>query len=264
LQRLPVQAGIAVRDRGKFDADLRSSAELFNLFAGPFAQQSLRAENGVAPVRVQFDLDSRVARKVNESRMPGEKPVTPTLYYAHAGAGFYTAFREGALRTQIDRVLARRDERKPAAKETIPINDSLYLSAGAAVRGRDAVRFILEWETNRRAVHNCAAWYPLFRCGLIPETASGRKRQELAAQYLGYVPVSAEKAVYVYDPIRDEVVNRRHGSLRRPELQTSGIDEVSPLGLLLARFARVRVDLRLDEKTICTVLSTAREGLDLH
>src|SRR5262249_50422816 len=101
---------------------------------------------------------------------------------------------------------------------------------------------------------------PLFRCGLVSDTLPNQERQALAAHYLGYVPVSAERAPYVYDPVRDEVVNRRHGSLRRPEVQTSRIDEGSPLGPLPARFARVRVDLRLDGKTICTVLTAERQN----
>jgi hypothetical protein len=265
LQRLPVQAGIGVADRRNFDADLRSSAELFYLFAGPFAQEPLRSEQkGVAPVRVRFDPDSLTTRKLNESRLPGEKAVVPTLYYAHAGAGWYATLREAVLRTQIDRVLAKGADKTPAGKETIPINDSVYVSPGAAVAGRDALRFFLEWESHRRAVRNCAAWYPLFRCGLAADAMSRPERQAVAAHYLGYVPVSAENATFVYDPVRDEVVNRRHGALRRPELQTSGIDEVSPLGRLLARFARVRVDLRLDDKYICTVLGSEREGLETH
>jgi hypothetical protein len=265
LQRQSVEVGIGVADRRDFDHDLRSVAEMFYLVAGPFALEPLRSEQkGVAPVRVQFDLGSRVARQLNESRLPGEKAVVPTAYYAHAGGGWYAAFRETVLRTQTDRVLAKREEKAAAEKETIAVNDSLYLSLGAAVRGRDAIRFALEWETHHRAAHNCAAWYPLFRCGLIPTTASDQERQALAAHYLGYVPVSADKAIFVYDPVRDEVVNRRHGSLRRPELQTSGIDEVSPLGRLLARFARGRVDLRLDGNYICSVLDTRREGLETH
>jgi hypothetical protein len=261
LQRQSVAVGIGVADRRDFDHDLRSVAEMFYLFAGPFALEPQRSERGVTPVRVWFDPASRVARMVNEARLPGEKAVVPTAYYAHAGAGWYAAFRESVLRTQTERVLAKREENAAAEKETIPISDSIYLSPGAAVRGREAIRFAVEWETNRRAIHNCAAWYPLFRCGLAAGTMSTAERQAAAAHYLGYVPVSADRAAFVYDPVRDEVVNRRHGSLRRPELQTSGIEEVSPLGRLLARFARLRVDLRLDDKYICSVLESEREGL---
>jgi hypothetical protein len=57
------------------------------------------------------------------------------------------------------------------------------------------------------------------------------------------------------------VVNRRHGSLRRPEL-LPGIDETSPFGMLLEQFSAVRVEVGFpdDEVRLRVTIDRVRPG----
>jgi len=79
-----------------------------------------------------------------------------------------------------------------------------------------------------------------------------------ARRYLGYVPVSPEGAAYSLDVKTDEVVNRRHGSQRKPA-RNQGVEEMSPLGLLLEQVRAVRADLRFREDGIHTTLTIERK-----
>ena len=123
----------------------------------------------------------------------------------------------------------------------------------------EALRYYLEWESQRRALPNCTAWYALDHCGLVAMDAPEKTRQAAALRYLGFVPVSPDGAAYSYDPRTDEVVNHRHGSPRRPQLQP-GIADNSPLGRLLEQFRSVRADLRFREDGIHTTLTIERKG----
>ena len=55
-------------------------------------------------------------------------------------------------------------------------------------------------------------------------------------QYLGFIPVSPDDSPYFYERKTDEVINRRHGSLRKPTLHP-GVDEGSTMARLLDQFA---------------------------
>ncbi len=55
------------------------------------------------------------------------------------------------------------------------------------------------------------------------------------------------------------MVNQRHGSLRRPQLQAA-VDADSPLGILLAQIHCVRADLRFREDGVQTVLTIDRKA----
>jgi hypothetical protein len=160
-----------------------------------------------------------------------------------------------------DQAAARREGKKPPAVkgETVQINSSLTLSPTAAFKARDALRAYLEWESHRRALVNVPIWYPLYHSGLIAPDAPEAARRTAAMHYLGFVPVSPDGAAYSYDPQMDEVLNRRHGGLRRPTLQ-AGIEEQSPLGRMLEQIRAVRADLRFREDGIHTRVTIERKA----
>ncbi len=71
------------------------------------------------------------------------------------------------------------------------------------------------------------------------------------------MPVSPDGTNYRYDRKFDEVVNERHGSLRKPSLHATTA-ETSPLNFLLDQLRSVRADLRFREDGIHTVLTLDR------
>jgi hypothetical protein len=122
---------------------------------------------------------------------------------------------------------------------------------------RGLLRHLLEEESRERALANAPAWYAFYRGGVIDANATPEAMATTARRYLGYVPVSPEGAAYALDAKTDEVVNRRHGSLRKPA-RNRGVEEGSPLGQLLEQIRAVRADLRFREDGIHTTLTIER------
>src|SRR5262249_18370316 len=156
------------------------------------------------------------------------------------GGTWYLSTGEASLKAAIDRFAAR--EKEPAKKgEKVEVNTAFSAAPQAAVLARDGLRRYLEWESHHRALGSAAEWYPLFRAGLLPEDLTERTMRDEALRYLGYVPVSPEGAGFRYDPVCDEVVNERHGSLRQPNLR-AGVEDNAPLYRLLEEFCRYRAE----------------------
>jgi hypothetical protein len=72
------------------------------------------------------------------------------------------------------------------------------------------------------------------------------------------VPVSPDGAAYRHEAKTDEVVNVRHGSLRRPKSHTD-LEKNAPLAQLLEQLRTVRADLRFRADGIHTVLTLQRQ-----
>lgn len=248
LRQAPLLASVGVKDRTAFDRDLKSVAELLYLGLGPFRLEKLEpAYRGVTFTRVRFSADSGMARQL------GLKSV-PILYHAHIGDRWYLSSSDQTLRTVVDAAPAD-------AKNAREVQAVLNLAPREAVQARTALRLLLEWESHRRALPGCAAWFPLYRAGLLSDDASDAVRREAALRYLGFIPISPDGAQYAFDAVRDEVVNRRHGSLRRPELHP-GIDEVSPLGTLLQYFASIQMEVTFPGDEIRLGVTIDRASLD--
>jgi hypothetical protein len=181
----------------------------------------------------------------------------PRFYTSLIGDVWYISLNEATLKRLIDRSLARRDGKGQPKKKTVEVNASLHVAPAAAVKARDALGLYLEWQTHRRSLVNGPIWYALDHGGLIPADAPEKTRRAQALRYLGFVPVSPDGAEFVYDRSADDVVNRRHGSLRRPDLHTD-IDPSSPLAQLLEQLRTLRADLRFQEDGINTVLTIDR------
>jgi hypothetical protein len=71
------------------------------------------------------------------------------------------------------------------------------------------------------------------------------------------VPVSPDGSKDRHDAHTEDVLNVRHGSLRRPHLHAA-IDETSPVAKRLGELRTVRADLRFREDGIHTILTIDR------
>jgi hypothetical protein len=172
---------------------------------------------GVSIVRIRPTPNSELLRSFGETPK-GKEPFSPAAYYMLLDGAWYISLQESCLKGLIDRSVAKREAKEPKGKaEVVEVNNSLYLAPGAAVKAKDFLRALLEWESHRQALANTPVIYALCRAGLVDEKTPSRTMQELAMKYLGFVPVSPEGAGYTYDPMRGEVVNQRHGSRRLPK-----------------------------------------------
>lgn len=142
--------------------------------------------------------------------------------------------------------------------ETVPINASIHISPKAVVQARPALDLYVEWETHKRSVPNSALWHALYRCRLIDAKSTPAARQEAALKFLGFVPVSPDAAAYTLDRSRDEVVNDRHGTLRRPTFHAAPSPD-SPFRPLLEQFPSMRADMRFREDGLHATLTLERK-----
>jgi hypothetical protein len=183
----------------------------------------------------------------------GRKEVV--FHEAIIDGAWYLSLSGDALREQIDRAAARK-EGKVKAGEKAEFNSSVYLAPEAVFEAADALRAFLEWETYRRAVGTGPVWHALLCCGAVRDCDSEESRQA-ALRLLGYVPVSPDGNKYRHDSDTDDVLNVRHGSLRRPHLHAA-VDETSPVAKLLGQLRTVRADLCFREDGIHTILTIDR------
>lgn len=253
--QLPLTMGLQVSDRKEFEKTLESLRNLLQTHAGPMDLERLKPTyRGVTITRLRFAADSHLANFLELKSTP------PTFYHAFVDDGWYISAREAPIKAIIDRSVARREGKLPQTKETpVEVNQSLYLSPIAAKKARAALKYYLEWEAQRRSLANEPLWYPLYRSGLVAEYSSEKALRECAMRFYGYVPVSPEGAPYTYERRTDEVVNGRHGSLRRPRSHP-GVEDTSPLGQLLDQFRAVRADFRFREDGVHTILTIDRNS----
>jgi hypothetical protein len=248
---LPLTFGIAVADRKQFVEQLKYLQRFLEDYA-PFTVEPVKpAYKGVTIKRLRFKKESQAAEWFGA-------PLHP-MYDAFIDDVWYISLQQAPLQELIDRSVAGREGKKSTGKgETVPINSSVHAAPGAAVKAGPALRFYLNWESQRRALANDPIWYALYRGGLIRDTDPEPKRQAAAQRYLGFVPVSPDGAAYMFATRTGEVVNQRHGSLRRPLLH-EGIEAASPLGQLLDHLRTVRADLRFREDGVQTTVTIERK-----
>jgi hypothetical protein len=251
--QLPMTFGIRIGDPKEFDDTFKQLSALLQMVGGPFKPEPVRpAYKGVTLTRVRFHPDSQVATYLNQDDVPKEKRFVPVFYHARVGGAWYASFSADALRDVIDRSLARRE-----GGEAVQVNSSVYVAPEAAFASAGVLRSYLEWESHRRALGNGPLWYALYRGGVIGDEAE-QERAEAAFRYLGFVPVSPDDTSYQLERRTDDVVNRRHGSFRRPHLH-EGLADTSALAQLLDQLRTVRADLRFREDGVHTVVTIDRK-----
>ena len=179
----------------------------------------------------------------------------PALYYVTLDRAFYLATKVEPIRDLIDKHLARKGNASGGA--VVEVNQSVHISPAAAKKAKEFVHGWLEWETHRRALDAARVLHPLHRGKLIGPDDPAASADAKIFQLLGFVPVSPDNEPYTYDVKNDEVVNRRHGSSRMPDLRPA-IAEASPLAKMLEQFASIRADLRFREDGIHTIVTLKR------
>jgi hypothetical protein len=255
--RLPITLGIArgnQKDLTEYVDAIRKDAQAY---LGP-CHTSSRSYRGIRITKVTFGADSVLVREMADAEHINVKVSSVSFYHATIGNGWYLSLRKDSIRDEIDRYLAHKAGKGPAKGETIKINSSLYISPQAAVKAGGALRGYLEWESHKRALPNNALWYALYRCGLIAPDTPEPTRRAAAMRFLGFVPVSPDDAAYRFDKRTGEVVNLRHGSLRRPILHADPAAG-SPLAGMLEQFPSLRADLRFREDGLHAVLTINRK-----
>jgi hypothetical protein len=247
--RLPLTVGMKVTDRKEFAKQLEQLAG----WLGPYTKKRVPYRDA-SITRIQFAKDGPLA---NFLKMKNQGPI---LYHAFIDDAWYLTLREATIKELIDQSIARKEGRGKSDKaDLVEMNTSLYLAPAAADKARSTLRYYLEWESRRRALANDPIWYALYRSGVTSDKSPEKERVEAALHYLGFVPVSPEGAPYAYDARTDDVVNRRHGSLRMPR-EHAGIEDGSPLDRLIDQFRTLRADLRFREDGVHTVLTLERRG----
>lgn len=182
-----------------------------------------------------------------------------TLYFALIDDAWYLSLSEDSLKDLVDRSLLRKEGKLKGAKgEEIEANTVLYVAPGAMKKLKAGARLYLEYEAHRGAIANTYLWHPFYRSGLIGGKTTAAEKKDLALGLLGYVPMSADLAADHFDAARDEVVNKRHGSARKPILQ-EGVDAASPLGKLLDAFETIRADMRFREDGLHATVTLRRK-----
>jgi hypothetical protein len=257
--QLPMTLGVSVRNAEVFDKTLREFEKLIT-FTPPDSMDRLKpAYKGVTITRVRFAPDGQMRDAFNPPNTPKEKRFALAFYYARVEDAWYLSLSESALRDQIDRSLAQRDRKDDGKKETVQVNSSVYVAPEAAYTAAKVLRGYLEWETHRRAVANGSPWYALHRAGVLAQDASEESKRAATLKFFGFVPVSPDATGYRYRGQTDEVMNERHGSLRKPQLH-GDLDEKSPVAQLLEQLRTVRADLRFREDGIHTVVTLERRA----
>lgn len=188
-----------------------------------------------------------------------EEEFEPALYYALIDGAWYVSLREHCIREQIDHAVARRQGKLPPATHPADVNTAVYFSPQAAKNTTDFLRYYLEWETHRRALGNEHILYALYRSGVITPADNPEKIQDTAMRYLSFIPVSPDYSPYSFDSKTDEVVSKRHGTLRRPHLEPA-LEKSSPLGQVVEQFRTIRADLRFREDGVHTTVIVRKKN----
>ncbi len=175
------------------------------------------------------------------------------VYLAVVDRGLHLSASEAHLKKLIDHAEAR----KKAGKKDPPGREANATMDIVPANGRDAVSRLLEYEGHCLSLLNNQVWNSLYQAGLLAADAPVAKQREVAAKFLGFVPVSADGSVYRYDVRRGEVVNTRHGSHRRPDWHGK-VAEGSELGKFLDQVKALRAELRFLDNGLHTVVTIER------
>jgi hypothetical protein len=153
----------------------------------------------------------------------------------------------------IDQAMAKKEEDKDASAREI--NMRLTLSPENA---RQAAGLLFEYEDHCLSLLNNEVWNCFYQTGILAADAPEKDRLATARQFLGYVPVSPSGSPYERDPKTGEMVNRRHGSYRRPVLHPD-VENDSDLGRFLSRLRMLRAELKFQDNGIHAWLTIERK-----
>lgn len=179
----------------------------------------------------------------------------PALYAAIIDESLHVSANEDFLKKRIDESEARKKlGRTKPADSARDVNAGLYIGPANA---RAAASLFLEYEGHNLALLNNQVWNCFYQAGILTPNASEAEQREAMRRILGFVPVSPDGSPYRYDARLAEVINQRHGSLRRPQLHGQ-VAETSELGEILMQFKSLRAELRFLDNGLHTVLTIER------
>ncbi len=253
--QMPVTVGLEVRNPLVFAGVLTAlRTSVMNAAPGWVTWEPLKdTYKDISIVRIQATAQGPITQYVNGGDK--KEPFLPAIYYANVDGAFYASLQLEPIKSIIDRAELKKQGKLPKP-EVVPINNSLYLAPAALDKAKEFLTLTLEYQNHRQALTNLPAWYVLYHAGLLAPNATEETRRATALRFFGCIPVSPDGSAYVYERKADEVMNQRHGSLRRPTPQTAAAD--SPLLQLLEQFRTIRADLRFKEDGINTVLTIER------
>jgi hypothetical protein len=162
----------------------------------------------------------------------------------------YLTANEDLIKKLIDQAAGK----KPGEKPVREVNSGLFISPANA---GPAASLFLEYEGHSLALLNNQVWNSFYQTGLLAPDATEAVRKETARRFLGSIPVSPDGTPYRYDARLGEVLNGRHGSLRRPDLH-SRVAEGSELARVLDQLRSLRAELQFGENSLHTVLTIER------
>lgn len=259
--QVPLTVGVQIRNPLLFAGVMAAlKRELNNLVPDSLDWEAQDPPyKGVTIVQVRARPESQIAEFLSPAAKKEER-FTPALYYAVFDGAWYISLREAPIKDLIDRAVARKEAKaKGKAGDHPKVNAALYLSPAAAEKSKGFLYAYLEWEAHRRTMANLATLYALYRCKLVGPESNAEQVHAAALRHFAFIPVSPEGAPFAYEERTDEVTNRRHGSLRRPQLN-AGLDADSQLARLLEQFGSIRADFAFREDGINTVLTFQRGG----
>jgi hypothetical protein len=254
--QLPIAVGLDIKNTVTFGASLAAlrMSVLQSLPGGLTWGPMEKPYKGVPIVRIQATPAG--SRQLIGPLTGRQGTFQPAVYYAMIDGGFYLTMNEKMLHSLIDQAEAR----KKGDGKTVAVNSSLYLAPVAAKHVGKLLSMYLESQTQQQALANLPLWHLLYRCGVIEAKADASKARQVAYRYLGFVPVSPDRSLYRYDAASGEMVNERHGSLRKPTFHQALADD-APLARVLQQLRSIRADLHFREDGIHTVLTLERGKL---
>lgn len=252
--QLPVMVGMDVRNSLTLAAALTAArTSVMKALPGGLTWEPLeKPYKGVQIVQIKATQEGMRQMPIAPSRT-NKDPFLPAVYYATIDGAFYLTLNEAMLRDFID----RSQEKRTGKSEVVKVNSSLYISPGAAKLTRGLIERYVEKQIHEQALASAPLWYPLYRSGLVPEDAKGAAANLVAEKYYGFVPVSPDGALFVYEKRTGEVRNLRHGSPGRPVTHRTP-DDKAPIKGLLEQLRTIRADLRFREDGIHTTLTVDR------
>jgi hypothetical protein len=181
------------------------------------------------------------------------KEAPKALYVTMIDKSLYVTPNAELPKRLIDQAMAKKEEDKDASPREI--NMRLTLSPENA---RQAAGLLFEYEDHCLSLLNNEVWNCFYKTGSLAPDAPEKDRLATARQFLGYVPVSPSGSAYERDQKTGEVVNRRHGSYRRPVLHRD-VENDSDLGRFLNRLRTIRAELKFQDNGIHAWLTIERK-----
>jgi hypothetical protein len=182
------------------------------------------------------------------------KEAPKALYAVIVDKALYVTPNAELPKRLIDQALAKKDDNQDAAPQR-DINVRLTLSPENA---RQAAGLLFEYEDHCLSLLNNQVWNCFYQTGILAPDAPEKTRLVTARQFLGYVPVGPSGSAYERDPKTGEMVNRRHGTYRRPMLHTD-VENDSDLGRFLNQLRTIRAELRFQDNGIHAWLTVDRK-----